>query len=361
MKKGIFYIIALVCFVSCHNKVDSDKEYMGFREVKKVYSFPEIQTLHANDMTSVNTPDYFIEDFVVYDSLLFIDTDQDYGILDVLSIDSMKSLGRFLNKGKSIGEFVQGINLTLHMTFETVNDSILANVYDPILGRVYTVNITQSIADKKVCTKELKFSQAIPHYAFWAKTINDTLIFTREIDKMETHQNRSIITRNGVLSKQTINKLNDFEVPMNENFNIMSTLIAIAPSNDYVVESMIGMNYINIYSLQKDNGYTICVGKKQDKLSDILSTPEPDRMYVFADLRTYNFGFAVLRFNITEGHYLADKPFYPSILLIDWSGNPIGEIKSEIQFNHFDYDEHQKMLYILDSNSKLLKCKIDIN
>ena len=333
MKKGIFYIIALVCFVSCHNKVDSDKEYMGFREVKKVYSFPEIQTLHANDMTSVNTPDYFIEDFVVYDSLLFIDTDQDYGILDVLSIDSMKSLGRFLNKGKSIGEFVQGINLTLHMTFETVNDSILANVYDPILGRVYTVNITQSIADKKVCTKELKFSQAIPHYAFWAKTINDTLIFTREIDKMETHQNRSIITRNGVLSKQTINKLNDFEVPMNENFNIMSTLIAIAPSNDYVVESMIGMNYINIYSLQKDNGYTICVGKKQD----------------------------VLRFNITEGHYLADKPFYPSILLIDWSGNPIGEIKSEIQFNHFDYDEHQKMLYILDSNSKLLKCKIDIN
>ncbi|MBO4783708.1 MAG: hypothetical protein J5521_03045, partial [Lachnospiraceae bacterium] len=70
-------------------------------------------------MTSVNTPDYFIEDFVVYDSLLFIDTDQDYGILDVLSIDSMKSLGRFLNKGKAIGEFVQGIDLTLHMTFET--------------------------------------------------------------------------------------------------------------------------------------------------------------------------------------------------------------------------------------------------
>ena len=69
MKKGVFYIIALVCFVSCHNKVDSDKEYMGFREVKKIYSFPEIQTLRANDMTSVNTPDYFIEDFVVYDSL----------------------------------------------------------------------------------------------------------------------------------------------------------------------------------------------------------------------------------------------------------------------------------------------------
>lgn len=361
MKKGVFYIIALVCFVCCHNKVDADKEYMGFSEVKKVYSFPEIRTLHANDMTSVNTPDYFIEDFIVYDSLLFIDTDQDYGILDVLSIDSAKSLGRFLNKGKAKSELIYGINLTLHMTFETVNDSVFANVYDPVLARTYTLNITQSIADKKPCMKELKFSQAIPHYAFWAKTINDTIIFTREIDKMETHQNRSIITRNGVLYKQTINKLNDFEVPMNENFNIMSTLIAIAPSNDYIVESMIGMNYINIYSLQKDNGYTICVGKKQDKLSDILSTPEPDRMYVFADLRTYNFGFAVLVFNITEGHYLADKPFYPSILLFDWAGNPIGEIKSEIQFNHFDYDEHQKMLYILDSNSKLLKCKIDIN
>lgn len=352
----------MICAIvmSCQNPVDVNREYMAFKEVKKVPSFSLLETLTRNKMTCVNTPSGFIEDFCILDSLLFLDTNQESGILEILSVDSMKSFGRFINKGKASGEFVYGLNLTLHTSFECVKDTVYAYIYDPVSSRIYSFNVTKSILEAKAYLKELNFHSKVPHSAFWAKTFADTLLIVRDIDEMETHQNRSILTCAGLQNNNSVRELNKFEIPLNEDFNIMSSLVATFAPKQYVVEAMIGMNYINVYSLQTDKGYTICVGGELDKLSDILSTARFDRKYMFADLRTYSFGFAVLKFDITERAFQSDEQYNPSILLFNWNGNPIGEIKSEIKFNHFDYDERNKMLYVLDSNGKLLKCKVSI-
>ena len=279
--------------------------------------------------------------------------------MDIISLNSMKSHGCYLHKGKAKGEFLYGINLTLQTTFECKNDSCYANIYDPITACVFNVNISKTIMEKHASLNELDFAE-IPHSAFWAKTIGDTLLLVREIDGTETHQNRSLISQAGVRTNHPIKKLNDFEIPVGEDFNIMSSLVSVSPSSKYVVEALIGMNYINIYSLDEKVEYTICIGDELDKLSDILSTSKFDRKYMFADVRTYNFGFAALKYDITEHIFQSDEKYTPSILFFDWSGKPIGVVNSEIKFNHFDYDEENKMLYILDSDSKLLKCKIPI-
>lgn len=360
MKKLLLIVMSCAIMVGCKNTVDVNKEYMALGEVKKVNSLQLLLTLNKDNMTMVETPDYYIENFVIFDSLMFIDTNQDSGLLDILSMDSMKSYGRFLNKGKANGEFLYGINLTLHSSFECIMDTVYVNMYDPVSARLFSLNLSKSIMENTLSLKELNFNRKLPNSAFWAKTIGDTLLIVRDIDEMETHQNRTILSCNGPRTNTMIEELNGFEIPLNEDFNIMSSLVATSPINEYVVEAMIGMNYINVYSLNGEMGYTICVGEELDKLSDILSTSRFARKYMFADLRAYSFGFAVLKFDITERVYQSDEHYTPSILLFDWIGNPIGEIKSDIKFNHFDYDEQRKMLYILDSDNKLMRCKLEL-
>ena len=287
MKRIVYAIVIFIVFAGCQNKVDVNQEYMTLHDVKKAYLFPEIQTLKRSNMQSVKMPDYYLKNFIIVDSLLFVDTNQENGLLDIISLKSMKSYGRYLDKGKAKGEFLYGINLTLQTTFECKNDSLYANIYDSGTGGLFKLNITKTIIEKHASLKGLNFYSEIPHSAFWAKTISDTLLLVRNIDEMETHQNRSIITREGIQTNHAVQKLNNFEIPINEDFNIMSSLISISPSREYIIEAMIGMNYINIYSLNNNNiEYTICVGKELDKLSDILSTSRYNRKYVFADLIT---------------------------------------------------------------------------
>ena len=221
MKRIVYAIVIFIVFAGCQNKVDVNQEYMTLHDVKKAYLFPEIQTLKRSNMQSVKMPDYYLKNFIIVDSLLFVDTNQENGLLDIISLKSMKSYGRYLDKGKAKGEFLYGINLTLQTTFECKNDSLYANIYDSGTGGLFKLNITKTIIEKHASLKGLNFYSEIPHSAFWAKTISDTLLLVRNIDEMETHQNRSIITREGIQTNHAVQKLNNFEIPINEDFNIM--------------------------------------------------------------------------------------------------------------------------------------------
>lgn len=355
-KISIILLVSALC-IGCSSDKKLNKECLLLDDVKYVSSIPKLVTLCEDSMTSVITPTLQIRNFAIVDSLLFIDTDQENGILNIMSIVSGKSFGSFLDKGRAKGEFGFGINLNLYTTFDQHKDSLFANLYDLIAGRLYRVNITKQIIEGECDVQEISMPGGLPRSAFWVKTVSDTLVYYRTIDKMETCQPRTIITQNGRISTKVTNKLNEFEIPAKEDFNIISSLIAFSPSKNMFVEAMIGMNYINIYSLHEDKGYTLCIGKELDKLSSILSTSKYDRKYIFADLRVYDFGIAALKYDIDEKVYLSDGEYYPSILMFDWNGNPIGEITSEVKFNHFDFDLKNGFLYILDKEGRLLKRK----
>ncbi len=49
-----------------------------------------------------------------------------------------------------------------------------------------------------------------------------------------------------------------------------------------------------IFAFQRRGLHNMLCGNKFDKLSDAQATPRPLRKYMFADVRTYDFGFAVL-------------------------------------------------------------------
>lgn len=352
------FLSFIFVLVGCRNALEITHEYMSLDTLKCAKTFPKILTLKRDGMQSVPISYTYIKNFVIQDSLLFLDSNRENGLVEIISLPSMKSFGSYLHKGKASGEFLYGVNLTLWTTFFCDRDSSYAYIYDSATGRIFNVNFTKTISDRKLCLKELDLGSKIPRSAFWFKALSDSIFLMRTIDEMETHQNRSIITNKGVLTCNLIEKLNKFEIPVNEDFNILSSLISVSLSNGFIAEAMIGMNYINVYSLNGRKEYTICVGEKMDKLSDILSTSKYERKYMFAEIRSYSFGFAVLKYDVSERTYQMGKEYTPSILLFDWHGNTLGEIDSEFCFNHFDYDESKGELYVLDSENDLLKCKV---
>lgn len=355
MKKFFLFSVVSIFCLCCTPDKRLNKECMLLDYVKYVNTIPKLTTLCEDSMVSVDTPTPYIKNFAIVDSLLFIDTNQENGLLNIMSINSNKSYGFLLDKGRAKGEFGFGINLTLYTTFEHHKDSLFANMYDLIAGRLYRINITKQITEGKCYVQEILMSEELPRSAFWIKTISDTLALLRTIDKKETRQTRSIITKHGHITTKVTDKLNKFEIPAKEDFNIISSLIAFSQNNNMFVEAMIGMNYINIYSLSKEKGFTLCIGKELDKLSDILSTSRYDRKYTFADLRAYSFGFAVLKYDIEEKVYQSDEDIHPSILLFDWNGDPIGEITSDLRFDFFDIDTKNGYIYILNKDGRLLK------
>ena len=123
---------------------------------------------------------------------------------------------------------------------------------------------------------------------------------------------------------------------------------------------MMGMNYINVYSPINGSGYTICCGNKMDNLSDVLSLPKAERKYMFADVRAYSFGFAVLKYDITEKDFQLGKEHTPTIMVFDWNGNELVEIIPGTNFNHFDIDANNKLLYILNSNGDITRYNISM-
>ena len=356
----LLYVILLISLFGCSQSETVHSEYMSLEDVKYVDAPLQLIHLQDNGADIPKLQDIPIKNFCFYDSLMMVSTYRDKGLLEILSINELKSYGSLINKGKANGEFVYGINITLQTTFSSKKDSIYAHSYDPVTGRLYKINITDKTDNNIINIEEETIFNKMPHSAFWAKMISDTCCILRSIDNMETRQLRSIITPN---TKQTKNKaielLNDFEIPMNEDFNIMSSLVALSPQRDMIVEAPLGMNYINIYSPITGDGFTLCTENKMDKLSHIISTSKYDRKYMFADLRAYNFGFAILKYDIKENIYQSAGKYSPTILLFDWKGTPLGEIKPPTKYSHFDFDLKNGYLYILNTDGHLKKYKCD--
>lgn len=118
--------------------------------------------------------------------------------------------------------------------------------------------------------------------------------------------------------------------------------------NERIVEMPIGLNYINIYSLNGDFARTVCVGDELDDISEIEDRKEWNRMYTYADLRLFKDFWGVVSINEDKMTFQTGRKKYPSILLFDWDGKPLAELKLTRFVNSFDIDMVNKTLYVFD-------------
>lgn len=351
------FLLTVAFMASCKDKVQSSKEYMAFDTVLYMDSSPK-QIALGQGKKCIDGNKLPIKDFNIVDSLMFLETNDKQGIIQVLSLKDLSSKGSFLNVGQSIGEFPIGVYMSLYGTFTTQNDSLYAILCEQTTSRIYAWNVTSSLKTGKTQITEIFPDADIASSPFWVKMLPDSTLLIKELAGEETMQKRWLVKGKNKKTIPNMDFADNFAVPKGEDFNLLSTLPGISPDGTKCVEAMVGMNYINVYSLETGKGFTVCSDKELDKMSDVLAQSPKDRKYMFADVRTFDFGFAVLKYGVTDEVFQSSKDFVPSILTFAWDGKTLGEMKPGIRFSSFDLDFINYTLFVLTDDGSLWQYKI---
>ncbi len=300
-----------------------------------------------------------VRDFIIYDSLMLVETNKETNFLEVRSLEDLSLKGGMLNKGNASGEFLWGPSLSHYSTFVQQNGSLYAIIYDEIVKKFYTLNITASINSGMTQITEAFDKVKSPGPMFWAKFLPDSTFYVKVLADEETKERRWILRDDKTEAIQSMGKDDLCAVKKGEDFNLLGSFLSMSPDRNRCVEAMLFQNYINVYSLTDDDGYTICCGKKLDKLSDISALPRENRTMQFGDLRSHEFGFAVMKNNLAS-EAKASQETTPSILLFNWKGKVLGELKPDVRFRRFDIDEANNLLYVLTDDGSILQYVIPL-
>lgn len=352
-------LISLFSVAACTEKHMLEYEYLAF-DNREVGIAPQVISTLKEGEGDILFSNKSIQDFLLTDSLILIETGNGDGMLELVSRKSLETLYTCLASGNGEFEFPRGINLDLYTTLRSSDDSLFLDIYEGIKGNLFALNITESLQNKHTCISK-RFHTGAPAYtSFWGKTVGDSLLIVKELTDMETRQTRNVYKNGEMSDHNLLEALNRVTLPAGEDFNLLSSLFASQPGGSRCVEVLIGLNYINIYSMSDEWCKTVCEEEEMASLSEVLSTSRANRRYLYAAVKSYPFGFAVLKHDITEKEYQQNSDYTVSVVIYNWNGDCLGEIQSDFKFTAFDIDPQQEYVYVLDAEGRLQRYPIDL-
>lgn len=346
MNKSYYILILLLVFflgIGCNEHPAPSANYMTLDSVHYVGKFPKSVTL--TDNLPVGVEIIGLRNFIIYDSLLIAYIKDKEGFWSFYSVNDYKYLGQFLKVGEGPNEFTQPANV-IEATFFKENGQLCAGIYDFYKGKVYKMNIHESIKNNQLSISLLKDS--FPQELFNFALMDSTTFFCKKITNDQTQQIRYILKEGKEYTPDNLAKLNQASIEPDEDINILSTLAKQNNELNLIVEIPIGLNQINLYSLNDSSGKIICVGNELDNIKKIQSISQWERKYTYANLRVFKKFFAALYFNEEKKQYQIKRTKLPSIQFFDWKGNPLMELKLNNFITSFDIDFINGYLYTFD-------------
>ena len=350
--------ICLVVCISCNTSTSSPPVYMTFNEIEYINQFPETFFLKKGENPEIDV--IGIRDFRIFDSIMVMGTSNPNGIWSFISLPSNKKLGSFLKRGEGPLEFMQGPSTSNGATFVHENGRLLAFLYDFEKGDVKKFNISQSLNDGELHLTQIESS--LPPFLSNFIMLDSITYFTKEIGNRDTQQLRFIYKNGEKISLPLLDRLNQAALKEGSDFNILATNTKFSDVKNRFIEAPTGLNYINIYALDSSIVKTICIGEELSDISKIQDEwPQWDRKYVFVSNQAFDDFFGVIYVNESFKDYETIRKQLPSIMLFDWEGNPLAELKMENHFTDFDIDFKRQELYTFDVHSdEFLKFDIQI-
>jgi hypothetical protein len=337
--KKLFLFIVLFCLASCNNST----ERMVFDEIVYIKKFPYSSSLINGKQ--VNLDIIGPTGISIQDSLLIVSTMNMAGMWSFFSLPEYQNLGKYLNRGRGPNEFLNTPQVE-QQYFYNENGELFSILYDFSVGKTYRMNVNETIHTSKLSISETDIS--LPPHLFGYTFINRKDILCREINGTQTEQIRYLLSDGEIEKPDVLGKLNRTTVHPGEDINILSVHTASHPNGGRIVEAAIGLNQINLYSLDGSFGKTICVGRKVDDIEQIQSIDLFDRKYTYMILNAYPHFFGALYLNDTEVNYQEGKTKNPTIQFFNWDGEPLLEVKSDRMFMTYDIDFINGVLYTLN-------------
>lgn len=321
---------------------------MALDNVVYVDDFPHTFTLQNKAKPNIDV--IGIKNFVIHDSILILSTTNGNGLWSFLSLPDYQNLGSFINRGNGPLEFNSPPSVGNGVKLTKEKGKTQAYIYDFRKGRLLKMNVDESIKSKKLHMSISNDSLTPSLFDFVA--LDSLTYFCKEVANGQTQQIRYINKGNKKTKPPILEKLNQASIKKGEDINILSTITAHSDQHDLIVEMPIGLNYINLYALDGSFKKTVCMGEELDNIGRIQDKFRWNRMYTFADLRLFDDFFGVVYINEDEKTYQINREKFPSILLFNWEGEPLGELKLNTHITSFDIDFVNGKLYTFDVHSE---------
>lgn len=342
-----FFFLSLFIIIRCGKQSTSLFNFMIFDNVEYVTEFP--QSFNLSKKTIPNIDVIGITNFAIYDFNIIFSTKKTDSLWSVFTLPEYEYRGSLLSKGNGPFEFVQSPRVSSKTKLFKENDELFAGIYDFQKGRVFKLNIDKSLNTNKLDISIL--NDSLNAFLFNFMMIDNDVFLCKEVQNNETQQVRHLMEGNQKSIPPVFEKLNQATIKEGEDINMLSTITKMNYDNDIIVEMPIGLNYINMYTLDRTFAKTVCIGNKLDNIEKIQNKSMFDRIYTFADLRIFDNFWGVIQIDEDEKTYQLGRKKLPVICLFDWVGDPIAELKLDHFITSFDIDLENSTLYTFDAHS----------
>lgn len=344
-RNTLFFLkFIILLMVGCTGNSSKDAVYMSFEDVDFITGFPI--EINLKEGVTPKVDNVGLREIKIFDNYLFLE--KMGGFWSIYSLPDHTFLGSFLKRGDGPLEFKQGPSLN-KMSFERENDDLVAYLYDFQKGRAMKFNVSQSISSQQQVLSE--FDSKLPPFSFSFAKLDSNTFFVKELENRDTKQIRYVFKDGEKKLLDIADELNQTKIKEGEDFNILSTLMGYSTINNKIVEAPIGLNNINIYSIDGSFAKTICLEEKMSDITIIQSQFRWNRLYTFANLTLFNDFFGVVFINEDDNTYQLRRKKLPSILLFDYNGKPLAKIETGNHFTSIDIDFVNQELYTFDVHS----------
>jgi hypothetical protein len=359
-------LLLVVSFLAgCRSTPKPSSDYLVLDEIVFVHDFPSHFTLGKGKPFDLGIMG--MKSMTVRDSILIVSTSDATGIWSFFSLPDYQFKGKYLLEGRGPNEFLSRPWVGQQFFFEK-ESQLFATIYDYSSLNLYEMNITKTLQEGRLSMRKMNFS--LPDDRFACVFIDTTRLLCSAINAEQTQLTRYIFDNSKKERSANLEKLSLAHISPGEDINILSVHTKSLPAKNRIVEAALGLNQINLYSLDDSFGKTICVGEKIDNIRDIEAiTPKYERISCYTNLSAYPEFFAALYLGDTEKNYQTGESVNPVIQLFDWDGNPLAEVAMDRMITSFTIDFASKKLltlnlqedemYVYDIREILSKIKFD--
>ncbi len=335
----LILIVSLIIIVGCGDNIT---QQIASDEVKYIDKFPKnikLKPIKPLDLDLMGAVDFFVADtFLIFKR---IDMDKFWSIY---SINSLKHQTDLLWKGSGANEF---IDLPSNEYSFTKDSNLYCNIFNSNTNQILQIDLTKSISNKKnFMTKKIDLKKAGVFIANCFQ-VNDSTYFICSSSDNKSFQ-RFLMINN---KKQQLPQCDFLDnVKIKNDLNTLAAARIFNKSNSMVVEAMLRMDQINLYSIKNNKQLTICTNTKLCDVNQIDKTSKLLKKKYYGFVQMKDNYFAALYFNESLKNVLFDNIGSSYIQFFDWSGKALLQLELPYIINSFQI--YNDKLYVFSRNGK---------
>lgn len=333
---GLFTIICAYSIVACGN--GGGNEYKC-QETRIISDFPVNINLDKGHLLPVNP--YGCVDFIGVDSLVIFKIYNGDYLWNVVNLNNTEAKCNLFSLGHGENEFTA---LPISERAFVTDSALYCDFYSPEQNTFYRCNLSKSFDLHSPCLEIKEDVGSFETFQTLYRLQDNTFFAVRYIG--HNGYSRGILNRDGFIECDGLGNLNKMTVE--ENINTLSSVRCVNQSVNTVVEAMIRMHQINLYSISDGKSLTLSVDGELQDAKEIDQTSKSLLKKGFGNVSCYDDYFMAVYVNSSLVDFLKASEGQSQLLVFDWDGVPLARISlPHMAANAYIYDNH---LFVLTTD-----------